>query len=98
MLSDFSSAAIVLGGGEDDRKVIDNDNVEHVTLLTAPRYTGPSRALLVWVGGSRPRYDGQKTQVTITDITMTSLEFWLRTKNIDMDIFKGLVRLDVTTG
>ena len=97
LLSYFSSAGIV-AGGEDDREVIDNDDVEHVTLLTAPRYTGPGRVLLVWVGGCRPSYHGQKSQVTITDITMTSLQFWLTTKNMDMGIFKGLVRLDVTTG
>ena len=77
--------------------MININNVEHrekTTFLMAPRYTERrGEASLVWVGGeeSRPRYQGQNTRVTITDLTMTHLNLWLETKNMDLKMFEALV-------
>ena len=75
------------------RLLNDINNVEHVTVLVAPRYTQHREAALVWLGGAggRPRYRGQNTQVIITDTLMTHLKLWLQTKNLDINTFKALV-------
>ena len=80
--------------------MININNVEHgqhgqqTTFLMAPRYTARrGEPSLVWVGGeeSRPRYQGQNTGVIITDLTMTQLNLWLETKNMDLKMFEALV-------
>ena len=80
--------------------MININNVEHgqpghqTTFLMAPRYTERrGEPSLVWVGGeeSRPRYQGQNTRVTMTDLTMTRLNLWLQTRNMDLKMFEALV-------
>ena len=77
--------------------MININNVDHgqqTTFLMAPRYTERrGEPSLVWVGGeeSRPRYQGQNTGVTITDLTMTHLNLWLENKNMDLKMFEALV-------
>lgn len=61
----------------------------------APRYTHQrGRPSLVWLGGEecRPRYEGQNTRVSITDLAMTRLNLWLQTINMDLKMFEALVR------
>ena len=74
--------------------VININTPELTTFLLAPRYTERrGQPSLVWVGGgeSRPKYQGQSTRVTTTDVTMTRLKLWLQTKHMDLKMFEALV-------
>ena len=77
-----------------DQNINNAEHGQHTTFLMAPRYTERrGEPSLVWLGGeeSRPGYEGQKSRVIMTDITMTHLNLWLQTRNMDLKMFEALV-------